>query len=211
MNGLAVTNTLDSRAAQRLTSVEDALSHAYSITKISRVALGEAPISLGTSVIGSALKLFANEDEPKVGAAIAEAGLVADGLLRGLFYKGGLLHARAANVAPWLVTSRAAPAGLGAVAGVLKTAATIGRTGLLGIGGVLGAMRAAHAVSRDGWSGLYSSWDGRSGALQAVGSMLLVIPHPVAQLGGAAVFAAELVNDLMQPASSAQPGGNPLV
>lgn len=186
------------RAGDAIGRVERRLDPAYDVMKVARVALGDAPISLGTLAVTGSLRVgLPNPSDPRQASAISHAGLAADGLLRGLLYTGGLLHGAAAARVPWLVTAKAAPAGLAHVVARISTAAQFARIGLLGLGGTLGALRAARAVVEAGGDAraLLDTRDGRAGVLQAVGSALLIAKHPVTYLAGAAVFAAAIVND----------------
>lgn len=180
-----------------LGAVERRLDPAYEVAKVARIALGDAPISLGTMAVTGALGMAMPKPAPQQASAISHAGLAADGLLRGLFYSGGLLHGAAAAKLPWLVTSKVAPDGFAGIAAGLSKFASVARIGLLGIGGTLGALRAARAVLDAGGDtrALLDTRDGRGGMLQAVGSALLIVKHPVTYLAGAAMFAAAIVND----------------
>lgn len=186
------------RVDAALGAVERRLDPAYDVMKVARVALGDAPISLGTLAVTGSLRVgLPDPTDPRQASAISHAGLAADGLLRGLLYSGGLLHGAAAAKVPWLVTAKAAPGGLAGVAAGISRAASVARIGLLGIGGTLGAIRAARAVIDAGGDAraLLDTREGRGGALQAVGSALLIARHPVTYLAGAAVFAAAIAND----------------
>lgn len=180
-----------------LGAVERRLDPAYDVAKVARIALGDAPISLGTMAVTGSLRLAMPKPDARQSSAISHASLAADGLLRGLFYSGGLLHGAAAAKVPWLVTSKAAPDGFAGIAAGLSKFANAARIGLLGIGGTLGALRAARAVLDAGGDtrALLDTRDGRGGMLQAVGSALLIVKHPVTYLAGAAVFAAAIAND----------------
>jgi hypothetical protein len=66
------------------------------------------------------------------------------------------------------------------------------------VGGALGVLRAAKAVQGGGSMGaIVTTQDGRSGALQALGSALMLAKHPVTLVAGAGVFGAAMVNDLL--------------
>jgi hypothetical protein len=186
------------QAERTLGMVDARLDPAYDVLRIGRVALGDAPISFASTAVGGVLRAGAGRaPDPRVNSAIGHAGLMADGLARGLLYSGGLLHGAAAAKLPWLVTSRVAPDGLAGIAASLSRIADAARLGLLGIGGTLGALRAARAVLDAGGDGsaLYATRDGRGGVLQAVGSALLMVKHPATYLAGAAVFAMAIAND----------------
>ncbi len=187
------------RASDALQRVDARLNPAYQAIKIGNVALGSAPISFGSTVVTSGLKMALGTSNSKTNQAIGHAGLAADGLFRGLLYSGGLLHGVAAKRLPWLVTSRAAPDGFAGVASGLSKVGNMARLGLLGIGGVLGALRAAKAVvaAQGDARALYMTRDGRGGALQAVGSALLMVKHPATYLAGAGVFVMAMVNDFL--------------
>ncbi len=191
--GAAAPTSAPARFAAALHDADARIYPMYEAAKAGKVALGGAPITLGISLTTHGLKALM---DPKQSTAIHHAGWAADGLIHGLLYKGGLLHAKAAARAPWLVNSRAAPAGLGSVAGGLARAAHYARFGMLAIGGAMGAARAASAVVDGGGRALLDTRDGRGGALQAVGSALLMVRHPVAYLAGAAAFGLAFVNDL---------------
>lgn len=166
--------------------------------KLGRLALGDAPISFGATAFSGVLKVATGPTDPRTSQAIGHAGLAADGLMRGLFYAGGLLHGAAAKSVPWLVKSRPAPAGFAGIASGLAKVANVARLGLLGIGGVLGALRAARAVTQAGgdFKALLTTQDGRGGTLQALGSAMLMIKHPITYLAGAGIYGAALINDL---------------
>jgi hypothetical protein len=182
-----------------LGAVEARLDPAYDVMKIGRIALGDAPISFGSTAVTGALRAVLGTSSDRVDQAVGHAGLAADGLFRGLLYSGGLLHGVAARTVPWLVTSRAAPSGFAGIMSSLSKVANVARLGLLGIGGALGALRAAKAVvaANGDARALYMTRDGRGGALQAAGSALLMVKHPITYLAGAGVFAMALVNDLL--------------
>lgn len=179
--------------------IESHLDPAYGVMKVGRIALGDAPISLGTMAFSGGLKMALGTSASKHSQVLGHAGLAADGLFRGLLYSGGLLHGIAAKRMPWLVTARAAPDGLSSIASGLSKVANVARLGLLGVGGVLGAIRAAKAVvaANGDAKALYMTRDGRGGALQAVGSALLMVKHPATYLAGAGVFVMAMVNDFL--------------
>jgi hypothetical protein len=187
------------RIGSALERVDARLDPAYQVMKIGNVALGAAPISFGSTVVSNGLKMALGTSNSKTNQAIGHAGLAADGLFRGLLYSGGLLHGVAAKKMPWLVSSRVAPDGLAGVASWLSKVGNMARLGLLGIGGVLGALRAAKAVvaANGDAKALYMTRDGRGGALQAVGSALLMVKHPATYLAGAGVFIMAMVNDFL--------------
>lgn len=185
------------RVSGTLDAVERRLDPAYDVAKVARIALGDAPISLGTMAVTGSMRMAMPKPTEQQASAISHAGLAADGLFRGLFYSGGLLHGAAAAKVPWLVTSRVAPDGFAGIAAGLSKFANVARIGLLGLGGTLGALRAARAVLDAGGDAraLLDTRDGRGGVLQAIGSALLIVRHPVTYLAGAAVFAAAIAND----------------
>lgn len=187
------------RIGSALTRVEARLDPAYDVMKLGRMALGDAPISFGATAVSGTLKTALGTSDEKTKQAIGHAGLAADGLFRGLLYSGGLLHGVAARKMPWLVTSRAAPDGFAGIAANLSKVANVARIGLLGVGGALGALRAAKAVvaANGDAKALYMTRDGRGGALQAVGSALLMVKHPATYLAGAGVFIMAMVNDFL--------------
>lgn len=187
------------RIGRALDRVDARLDPAYQVLKVGRIALGDAPISLGTMAVSGSLKMALGTSDAKTSQAIGHAGLAADGLFRGLLYSGGLLHGVAAKKMPWLVSARAAPDGLAGIASGLSKMANVARLGLLGIGGVLGAVRAAQAVvaANGDAKALYMTRDGRGGTLQAVGSALLMVKHPATYLAGAGVFIMAMVNDFL--------------
>ncbi|MCW2920927.1 MAG: hypothetical protein JWL76_801 [Thermoleophilia bacterium] len=187
------------RVGRTLGHIESHLDPAYDVMRISRVALGDAPINFASTAVTGSLRMALGSSDAKTNQAIGHAGLAADGLFRGLLYSGGILHGTAARKLPWLVLDRTPPAGFGRVASSLDTLSRGARLGLLGIGGTLGAVRAAKAVVAGGGDAraLYMTRDGRGGTLQAVGSALLMVKHPVTYLAGAGVYAAALVNDLL--------------
>ena len=187
------------RVGSALGRIESHLDPAYDVMKVGRIALGDAPISLGTMAVTGSLKMALGTSNSKTNQAIGHAGLAADGLFRGLLYTGGLLHGVAAKKLPWLVVDRAAPKGFGGIATGLNSVANVARLGLLGIGGVLGALRAAKAVvaANGDAKALYMTRDGRGGALQAIGSALLMVKHPATYLAGGGVFVAAMVNDFL--------------
>lgn len=200
MDPVAGTQGNLARAAVVLEHVDARLDPAYQAMKAGRIALGDAPISLGTMAINGGLKAAlgpaAVKQHPE---AFAHAGLAADGLLRGLLYPGGVAHNAAKRAVPWLVSSKSAPGKLAGVASRLGKVANYARLTMLGISGALGAIRAAKAVvaaSGDARA-LLTTRDGRGGALQAVGSALLMIKHPVTYFAGAGVFLAAIVNDVL--------------
>lgn len=182
------------RAQAKLHHFDERAYPAYEALKAGKVVLGGAPITLGVSLTTHGLKAAL---DPRQSTAIHHAGWAADGLIHGLLYKGGLLHDAAASKAPWLVKSRAAPASLGRVAGTVARVTHYGRLGLLGVGGTMGALRAANAVAHGGGNALLETRDGRGGALQAIGSALLMVRHPAAYLAGAAAFGMAFANDLV--------------
>lgn len=196
VGGNAARLDLASSALQR---IDARLDPAYDIMKIGRMALGDAPISFASTAVSATLKMALGTSDAKTSQAIGHAGLAADGLFRGLLYSGGLLHGVAAKKMSWLVTSRAAPDGFAGIASGLSKMANVARIGLLGIGGVLGALRAANAVTAANGDAkaLYMTRDGRGGALQAVGSALLMVKHPATYLAGAGVFIMAMVNDFL--------------
>lgn len=187
------------RAEHVLGRIDARLDPAYDVVKLGRMSLGEAPVSFASTAVGATLRVLAGPDVSARGSkAIGHAGLAADGIFRGLFYAGGLLHGAAAAKVPWLVVPRAAPAGFAGIAGALSKAATFGRLALLGIGGALGALRSANAIARAGtFDALLTTRDGRGGALQAVGSVLLMVKHPLTMLAGAGVFGLAIANEFM--------------
>ncbi len=187
------------RVGSALGRIESHLDPAYDVMKISRVALGDAPINFASTALSGTLKMAFGTSDAKTNQAIGHAGLAADGLFRGLLYSGGILHGVAARKMPWLVLDRTPPAGYGRIASGLDSISKGARLGLLGIGGALGAIRAAKAVvAADGDArALYMTRDGRGGTLQALGSALLMVKHPATYLAGAGVYAAALVNDLL--------------
>ena len=187
------------RAEQALGRIEGRLDPAYDVVKLGRMSLGDAPVSFASTAVGATLRLLAGPDVSERGSkAIGHAGLAADGLFRGLLYTGGLLHGAAAAKVPWLVVPRAAPAGFAGIAGTLSKVATFGRLALLGIGGALGALRSANAIAKAGsFDALLNTRDGRGGALQAVGSVLLMVKHPLTMLAGAGVFGLAIANEFM--------------
>jgi hypothetical protein len=171
---------------------------AYDVAKLARIGLGEAPIGLASTAVSGMLRAAtAGSTDERVAESVAHAGLAADGIARGLFYSGGLLHGALATRMPWLVVSRPPPAGLEKLASVLGSAGSVLRVGLLGIGGAMGALRAAQAIARHGGpEALLHTRDGRGGALQAIGSALLIVKHPATYLAGAAVFGLAAINEL---------------
>ena len=187
------------RMSGALDRIDQRLDPAYQVMKFGRVALGEAPITFASSAVSGSLKMALGTSNEKANQAIGHAGLAADGLFRGLLYSGGLLHGVAAKKVPWLVVDRATPKGFSGIAAGLSKAANFARLGLLGIGGALGALRAAKAVvaANGDAKALFMTRDGRGGTLQAVGSALLMVKHPITYLAGSAVFLGALVNDLL--------------
>lgn len=182
--------------------VEKRLKPAYDVMKITNVALGAAPISFASTAVSGLLRVAIpnHSGNKSVEKSISHAGLAADGIARGLFYSGGLLHGAVAPRLPWLVTSRGAPPGLVGFASGLGKVTHYARIGLLGIGGVAGAARAAKAVADAGDArALVETKDGRAGVLQAAGSALLIVKHPATYLLGAGVFAAAIANEFTSP------------
>lgn len=185
-------------AATVLGRIDSHLDPAYDVIKIGRMALGDAPISWAATATSGLLKVAtAGTTDERIPKMVSHAGLAADGLARGLFYAGGLLHGAVATKMPWLVVSRTPPAGFEKIAGVLGKVGTYARIGLLGIGGALGALKAAQAVAQHGTpEALVRTKDGRAGVLQAAGSVLLMVKHPATYLAGAAVFGLAALNEL---------------
>lgn len=185
--------------ARALDRADAHLDPAYQMMKLGRMALGDAPISFGSTAIGHGLKLGFGPAADAHKQALGHASLAADGVLRGLFYTGGILHGAAARKVPWLVVPRTPPAGFAGIASRLSKVAHGARLGLLGISGVLGAIRAAKAVvaAQGDPRALLATRDGRGGALQAVGSALLMVKHPATYLAGGGLFLAAMVNDFL--------------
>lgn len=162
------------------------------------LTLRAAPIALASSIVAGAIKVAGPAASERSATAITQGGFAIDGLTRGLVGSGGPLHAAAARNAPWLVKSRPVPAGAERLYAGLGRVASVARIGLFGVTGTLGAVRAAKAVNEAGsMRALVFDRDGRGGALQAVGSAMLAIKHPVTAVVGGAAFAALVVNDLM--------------
>ncbi|MEO6867692.1 MAG: hypothetical protein ABI200_06695 [Gaiellales bacterium] len=186
------------RAEQTLTRIDAHLKPAYDVAKIGRMAFGDAPISFFSTAVSGVLRATtAGSSNERVKDSVANAGLAADGIARGLFYSGGLLHGALATRMPWLVVARTPPAGFEKIASMLGKFSTVARVGLLGVGGALGALRAAQAIARHGGpEALLRTRDGRGGALQALGSALLIVKHPATYIAGAAVFGLAALNEL---------------
>lgn len=180
-----------------LNRIDGHLDPAYSVIKIGRMALGDAPISYASTAVSGVLRMAtAGTKDERITASVSHAGLAADGIARGLFYSGGLLHGALATKMPWLVVSRTPPAGFEKAAAILGKVGNVARLGLLGVGGALGALRAAQAVAQHGTpEALIRTKDGRGGALQALGSVLLMVKHPATYLAGAAVFGLAALNE----------------
>lgn len=157
------------------------------------VLLGDAPIELLSPLI----KLVLPKTDGHNAAAITGGmALAVDGAVRGLFLTKGLLRKPLEKAIPFLARKRAqGTIGAKMLSGV-KSARTVLRYGGYAISVGLGSIRAARAVLTSGSpEALLTTTDGRSGALHAIGGVLLMVPHPATRLLGSAAYIGAVVND----------------
>ncbi len=180
-----------------LTNVEHSLHDAHGLAGFGQVALGRAPLGLAAPIVSGTMKAALGTADSEAQRAIGHAGLATDGLVKGLVGHHGLMRHEAERRLPFLVTDRAVSGRFATAAKVLGRVGTGLHVGVLGVGGALGVIRAAKAVQGGGAGALLTTQDGRSGALQAIGSALMLVHHPATMLAGAGVFGAAMVNDLL--------------
>ncbi len=162
--------------------------------RIATTVLGDEPVELVAPVLARTLPL---PSAPTAVNVPMYVGMALDGVARGTILSRGVFRPALERSLPGLVRRWSPTPGTARLLDVGKRLRTTLRLSAYGLTAAIGVIDAARAVRMTGsMHALAHTQLGRGGALTAAGGTLMLIPHPLTWLAGAAAFAAAAANEL---------------